>query len=251
MSQGGPRPVRGEDRDRGGGWIFRLLLGLLLLAVLVALLAWGCQALTGGGDQGQQDQQDSQQQGSQQGGQGSGEEASGESASGGETTATGGSGEQDQEQISARLANISTQNVDGAAVTVPEASISGTEGWVAVYGEEYGGGQPAPEPVGHAPIQEGQNANVEVPLERAVEPEQTLYVVVHAEQPADGQFTPAEGDPAVTENGDAVSSSFQAPASGELPDTGGPALPALAAGAFAAGALLLLAGGLVRVRRQS
>jgi hypothetical protein len=89
------------------------------------------------------------------------------------------------------------------------------------------------------------------PLERTVEPEQTFYVVVHAEQPADGQFTPAKGDPAVTENGDPVSSSFQAPASGELPDTGGPALPALAAGAFAAGALLLLAGGLVRVRWQS
>jgi hypothetical protein len=85
----------------------------------------------------------------------------------------------------------------------------------------------------------------------AVEPEQTFYVVVHAEQPADGQFTPAKGDPAVTENGDPVSSSFQAPASGELPDTGGPALPALAAGAFAVGALLLLAGGLVRVRWQS
>jgi hypothetical protein len=65
-------------------------------------------------------------------------------------------------QISAQLASISTQNVDGSAVTVPETSISGTEGWVAVYGEEFGGGQPTPELVGYAPIQEGQNANVEV-----------------------------------------------------------------------------------------
>lgn len=262
MSQGGPRPVRGEDRDRGGGWIVRLLLGLLLLAVLVALLAWGCQALTGGGgEQGQQDQQDSRQQSSQQGGRGSGGNAPGgggapENASGGENTTasgSGGSGEQAQgrERISAQLASLGTQNVSGAAVTVPEASISGTGGWVAVYGEEYASGQQAPEPVGYAPLGEGRNANVEVPLERAIEPEQTLYAVVHAEQPADGRFTPAEGDPAVTENGEPVESSFQAPASDDLPETGGPALPSLAAGMLVAGALLLLANGLLRVKRQS
>lgn len=135
------------------------------------------------------------------------------------------------------------QTADGTAVVIPQATISGTGGWVAVYRDE--GGQPGAV-IGAAALQEGTNPQVVVPLEEPISDSQQLYAMIHADDPTDDAFTFPDGDPPVEKDGEPVAEAFQYTvgtlAAGEpiMPDTGGLALLPLLGGLMLIGGLLLV-----------
>lgn len=188
----------------------------------------------------------------------------GQQASGsGGTTPTGASGGAGGEQASGSPAGAATagfgaatggavgqvggqgglldQTGDGTTVIIPQATISGVDGWVTVHRDD--GGQPGTV-IGVAALQEGTNADLVVPLEAPLDSSQRLYAMIHADAPADGTYTFPEGDPPVEADGEPVVEAFRytagALAAGEpVPDTGGPALLPLIGGLVLIGGLLL------------
>lgn len=152
-------------------------------------------------------------------------------------------------QVTAEV-SVQDQSGDGATVTVPAATISGSNGWVAIHQVE--GGQPGPV-VGAAYIPEGSSQNVTVTLDQPLTSSQTLSAMIHTDDPADQLYTFPEDsstDPPVTVNGQVVNQPFQFTLGGvTMPDTGGvsPATILLAGGA-ALISLGLMAGYLVRRR---
>lgn len=144
---------------------------------------------------------------------------------------------------------VQDQTGDGTAVTVPQASISGSNGWVVIHADDNG----SPGAVlGQVFIQEGQSNDVSVPLDQPLSSSQTLYAMIHEDNPADQQYTfPQNGDAPVQADGQVVVKPFQFTLGGAttMPDTGGlsPTSVALLGGSvlLAAG---LAAGYLVRRR---
>lgn len=161
---------------------------------------------------------------------------------------------------------VEDQSGDGTTVTVPEAAIEGSDGWVAIHLDD--GGMPlVPQTEGETLIEEGDNQDVTVPLDQPIDESQTLWAMMHTEDPADGDYTFPETatqdtpeDPPVMADGEIVTKPFEYEVSasttsgsgtstGTIPDTGGPEI-LLAAG----GAALLLAGGaalFIRRTRQA
>lgn len=265
-----------EDSGRRRRWVW-IILGLILLLLLALLIPFACQNLTGGGEQGDGGQgaqggaeQSPASDGDGQGARGdAGGDAGGDAngtqgdAGAGEGTDAGGGGnggdgaeEQagsgDQQEVAAARLSVRDQGGDGASVTVPTATVEGTRGWLAVRAND--GGEPG-EVLGHAPLRAGTNNDVEVELDRPVDSSQRLYATVHAERPADGEFTYPDGDPTLERDGRILAepisytvdeSPDEAPGDtasdgirdDELPDSGGLSPTAL----LAAGALLLAAG---------
>ena len=269
-----PRRISNEDappadpnRRRGGppwGRIIAALIGLLLLALLIPL---ACQALRGG-DPGGAGSTEGEQQGAQEPtneqAQGGGETSSGETMSeaapaGGDTAASGGgtTGGEVAERPSAggaaagaatgaALETGGEQSGDGTSVTVPQAQISGVDGWVAIHADD--GGQPG-EVIGHAPLSEGENADVAVPIDTPA-PSGRLYAMVHADDPDDDRYTFPDGDPPVEMDGRPVVEPIQytvagEEAGGDLPASGGPPLMA----ALLTGCVALIAAGAVLLGR--
>ena len=242
-NENAPR-VPGEERS-GVPW-GRIIAALIVLALLALLIPFACQALRGGGGGAGNTEQE------QNGGQEQG--ASGETTNGGDegaveggrtTAAAGGGGETGDERaqgngVSAEVAGGQASG-DGTTVTVPSAGISGVSGWLVIRADA--GGEPE-DVLGYAPLREGESEeDVAVPLDEPVG-SGTLYAVVHAEEPADGDFTFPDGDPPVEANGSVVAEPlrYTAPAgeqAGEpLPSSGGPKLLLLAGGAAALLAVL-------------
>lgn len=272
ISNEGAPPADPEDRRRRGGppWgkILAALIGLLLLALLIPL---ACQALRGGGgDPGNAGNTGGEQQGAagettSEQAQGGGEstDASGETArdaapaAGGDTSASGGgtTGGEVAEGASAGAAAASgavldtggQQSGDGSTVTVPQAEISGVDGWLAIHADD--NGQPG-EVLGHAPLREGENTDVAVRLDRPA-PSGRLYAMVHADDPDNDRYSFPDGDPPVEANGQVVVEPIQytvtgEQANGDLPASGGPPImPVLLVG----GVLLLGTCAILVVRR--
>lgn len=238
---------------------------MILLAILIPL---ACQALRGGaggegsGGGGAQQEEQSRNGG---GGQGGGDDAqgggsdrndeAGEEADG----SGGGNGAQEGDagrELSGEISGIQSRGGDGRSVTIPRATIDGADGRVAVRADD-GGDEPGTV-LGRAPIREGENASVEVALEEPIGSTQRLYAVLHADRPADGEFTFPEGDPPLDadERASAVEPFRYAVSgaaagedqeeavapNGELPESGGvppSVLPATGAALFLAGVALL------------
>lgn len=269
-NQGAP-PADPENRRRGGppwGKIIAALIGVLLLALLIPL---ACQALGGNDPEGgagntEGEQQDASGETTDEQAQGSGEEtaASGGTtsdtapAAGGGTTAPGGetAGGEVAEGPSAgasaasgaSLATRGEQSGDGTTVTVPQAEISGVDGWLAIHADD--NGRPG-EVLGHAPLREGKNADVVVRLDQPTSSGR-VYAMVHADDPNDDAYTFPDGDPPVEVDGQTVVEPIQYAVTGDqaggdsLPASGGPQIvPALLAGSF----LLVMAAGTVLVGR--
>ena len=238
-NENAPR-VPGEERS-GLPW-GRIIAALIVLALLALLIPFACQALRGGAGGGgpgstEQEQNGGQEQGASDENTNGGDEGSVE---GGETSAVTATGETGDDSargngVSAEVAGGQASG-DGTTVTVPSAGISGVSGWLVIRADA--GGEPG-DVLGYAPLREGENEeDVAVPLDEPAGSE-TLYAVVHAEEPADGGFTFPDGDPPVEANGSVVAEPLRYTASagehaGEpLPSSGGPNLLILAGGAAA------------------
>jgi hypothetical protein len=199
--------VPGEE---GGGAPWGKILAaaavLILLAILIPL---ACQALGGGsgggqgaGEEGSPGAERTSGEGNGPSGANGGDAGEGatvapgsEETTGGEGTASGGSA-----VAAADISGVGYQSsADGESVTVPRATLSGAEGWLAVRADE--GGEPG-EVLGYTRLEEGENTEVEVEFDRPVESSQMLYAVVHVEDPADGDFTFPDGDPPVERDGE-------------------------------------------------
>lgn len=152
---------------------------------------------------------------------------------------------------------VAEQSGDGTTVTVPEATIQGSDGWVAIHLDD--GGMPlVPQTEGVAYIEEGTTQNVTVQLDQPVDSSQTLYAMIHTDNPADEAYNFPQTamqempeDPPVMENGEVVVKPFEFTydaSAGDLPETGGPS-PALLAGLASAALLLAGGGGLLVARR--
>lgn len=215
------RRIPGEEGSGGGRrWLF-IVLGLILLLLLALLIPFACQSLRGdsGGDDGsgaqggaeQSDPSDANKGGGDEGsgegsddnsGDGSGEtggaQEEGDGAGGDEEAGSGGSS---QGEVAAASLKASDQKGGGNSVSVPEATVEGTKGWLAVRTAD--GGRPG-EVLGWAPLQAGTNENVAVDLRRPLDSSRRLYTTVHAERPADGDFTYPDGDPTLERDGRVV-----------------------------------------------
>lgn len=244
-NQDAPR-VPGEE---GGGapWgkIIAALIGLLLLALLIPL---ACQAFRGTGDEDSGTQGAGEATEARDGGaQGTG----GGGGAGGETTGPeeGAGAQSADREVTGDLAGIEGRSGDGTSVTIPSATISGADGWIAVHADD--GGEPG-EVLGYAPVWEGENTSVEVPLDEPLGSTQRLHAMLHVEDPADGDFTFPDGDPPVDAEGETVTEPFRyavgdaaSPEQArdeELPESGGisaSVMVAIGAAMFLAGFALL------------
>lgn len=241
--------ISGEERG-GTPWgkIGLLVLGLLLV---IFVISFACQELGGGGgdqgsgaeettETGEAASEDATGNGAADDEAGSGIAGGGAAGEGDETTGASGTEETDSGETADESAGqVSAQfsesgevvGGDGNSVTVPQAELSGAAGWLAIHGDD--NGEPG-DVLGYAPLEEGANTDIEVDLDQAVQ-SQTLYAMVHADDPADGEFTFPDGDPAVEQDGAPVTQSLQYTVSGEpeiLPDSGGPALSPTIGAAF-------------------
>lgn len=100
--------------------------------------------------------------------------------------------------------SVSDQETDGSTVTIDSAVIDGA-GWLVVHPEADDGGPNGGVTLVERQLSSGEYANLELRFDEALESDQTVYAMLHYEDPADGEFTfPDEGDPAVTAGGDPV-----------------------------------------------
>lgn len=255
-----------------------IILGVLLLLLLAVLVPFACQAMNGssgqGGDgsgaQGAADKSapaDDKGEGADGAAESGGTQDEGKSEAGGANDGQA-DPEGPQDGVTARL-EASDQSGGGETVTVPEAKIDGMKGWLAIRADDNGG---PGEVLGRAPLREGSNDEVRVELRQPLNSTQKLYAAVHAERPADGDFTYPDGDPTLEEGGqktvEPISYTVKDDAAGdtagdaagdaaseggirddELPESGGVSPAAL----LVAGAVLLLvsAWGLRAALRQS
>ena len=242
----GPR-IPGEERSSRGLTPGRIILALVLLALLALLIPLACQALRGS------DTEEASQGGSQE----SAEDTAGsENAAGGATD-----GGEEAQTASAEISGLEDQSGDGTLLTVGSASIAGTDGWIAVHRDDGNGSPQVPQSIGQAPLREAENSeDVVVTLDEPVSSSQTLHVMIHAEDPADGTYTFPNGDPSVEVNGEIVVEPLrytvddERPDSGTadrkpLPESGGPDISVLMGGAALLVAATLLAGTLLLIKR--
>ena len=242
----GPR-IPGEERSRRGLTAGRIILALVILALLALLIPLACQALTGS------DTEEASQGGSQE----SAEETTGsENAAGGATDG----GEEAQTASSAEISGLEDQSGDGTMLTVGGASIAGTDGWIAVHRDDGNGRPQVPQSIGQAPLREGENTDVMVTLDEPVSSSQTLHVMIHAEDPADGTYTFPNGDPSVEVKEEVVVEPIRYTVGDEransgiaerkpLPKSGGPDISVLMGGVAFLVAATLLAGTLLLIKR--
>jgi hypothetical protein len=207
----GPR-IPGEERSRRGLTAGRIILVLVILALLALLIPLACQALRGS---------DTEEQTSQGNSQESTEETTGlESAAGGAA-----SRDEEAQTASAEISALEDQSGNGTTLTVGSATISGTDGWIAVHRDDGSGKPQVPQSIGQAPLRESENTDVVVTLDEPVRSSQTLYAMIHADDPADGRYTFPNGDPPVEVNGKVVVEPLQYTivdrADARLPDSGG------------------------------
>lgn len=152
-------------------------------------------------------------------------------------------------QVTAEV-SVQDQSGDGTTVTVQEATISGSNGWVAIHLVE--GGQPGPV-VGAAYIPEGTSQNVSVTLDQPLASSQTLSAMIHTDDPADQSYTFPEDnstDSPVMADGQVVNQPFQFTLGDvTMPDTGGISPTAILLAGGAALLSLGLAAGYLGRRR--
>ncbi len=230
----GPR-IPGEERSRRGLTAGRIILALVILALLALLIPLACQALRGS------DTEEASQGGSQE----SAEDTAGSENAAGDAT----DGGEEAQTASAEISDLEDQSGDGRTLAVDSAAIAGTNGWIAVHRDDDGSPE-IPQSIGQSPIREGENTNVVVSLDEPVEPSQTLHVMIHADDPADGTYTFPDGDLPVEMNREIVAEPLHYTVGSDkpLPKSGGPNIPASVGGA----ALLLtvpLIAGVFLIRR--
>jgi hypothetical protein len=242
------------------------VLGLILLLLLALLVPFACQALSGSGEQGSggggsgaqgggaqqeegqggkpNDKQNSARDAGTGAKSGAGRSANDQESTGAKGTQPTGSGGS-WDEVDAVLASVGDRSGDGTMVTIPKAKLEGTKGWLAVRAAD--GGKPGAV-LGHAALKEGTNTSIRVKLEQPIDSSRKLYAVVHAEDPADGNYTFPDGDPPIVRSGktmaeplyytnkgaaDGTSGEQAGVQGGALPESGGVPPSALLTGGLA------------------
>lgn len=104
--------------------------------------------------------------------------------------------------------SVTDQEADDGDVTIPSAAIDG-EGWLVVHPEAEDGGPDGTATLAERQLSAGEYGDVALTLDPVEPGEQTVYAMLHYDDPADGEFTfPDEGDPAVTIDGEPVVAPF-------------------------------------------
>jgi VCBS repeat-containing protein len=100
-----------------------------------------------------------------------------------------------------------TLSADSAdTVNVPSATLD-AQGWVVIHADD--GGSPG-EVLGNSSVlSEGETTDVEVTLDRDAEDGETLYAMLHYDDPADGTYNFPDEDPPVSVDGDVVVEPFE------------------------------------------
>jgi cytoskeletal protein RodZ len=241
----GPR-IPGEERSsrRGGLTPLRIIGALIILALLAVLIPLACQAFRGSGTE------EASQGGSQE------EEtttSSSQSASGSSTAG----GAEEAPAASAEISSLEDQSGDGRTLTIGSATISGTDGWIAIHRDDGNGSPQVPQSIGQAPLREGENSNVLVTLDEPVSSSQTLHAMIHSEDPVDGRYTFPNGDPPVEVSGEVVDEPLRYTVGAEgagapLPRSGGFNVLAVTSGAVVLLVGMLVGGRwLLLIRRSS
>lgn len=100
------------------------------------------------------------------------------------------------------------QGTDGDTVEIRDATID-RAGWVVIHPRAAGGGPDASTVLGATQIDSGENDNVDVQLDSELTENQSLYAMLHYDDPADGDFTfLSSGDPPVQVNNSTVVQDF-------------------------------------------
>jgi hypothetical protein len=241
----GPR-IPGEERSsrRGGLTPLRIIGALMILALLAVLIPLACQAFRGSGTE------EASQGGSQE------EEtttSSSQSASGSSTAG----GAEEAPAASAEISSLEDQSGDGRTLTIGSATISGTDGWIAIHRDDGNGSPQVPQSIGQAPLREGENSNVLVTLDEPVSSSQTLHAMIHSEDPVDRRYTFPNGDPPVEVSGEVVDEPLRYTVGAEgagapLPRSGGFNVLAVTSGAVVLLVGMLIGGRwLLLIRRSS
>jgi hypothetical protein len=110
---------------------------------------------------------------------------------------------------------LEDQSGDATTLTVSNATITGTDGWVAVHRDDGNGRPQVPQSIGQAPLSEGENTNVVFMLDEPISSFQTLHAMIHSDDPTDETYTFPNGDPPVQVNGGAVVEPLRYAAGGE------------------------------------
>lgn len=106
--------------------------------------------------------------------------------------------------------SVSDQETDGGAVAVESVAVDGP-GWLVVH-PAANGGPDAATYLAAVPLDPGRSTDLTVALERSLERDQTLYAMLHYDDPGDDSFTFAPGrgdDPPVAVDGEGVVESFR------------------------------------------
>lgn len=103
------------------------------------------------------------------------------------------------------------------SVPVPGATID-ERGWLVIHPEASGGGPNGAVTLAERQLEPGSHEDLSLTLDTLVAVEQTLYAMLHYDDPPDGEFTfPEDGDPAVTADGSPVLKPFDLTVSGGSP----------------------------------
>ncbi|MFB6094929.1 MAG: plastocyanin/azurin family copper-binding protein, partial [Halodesulfurarchaeum sp.] len=96
---------------------------------------------------------------------------------------------------------VTDQETDGSTVRVPSLAIDRT-GWLVIHPEAEGGGPKGGVTLATRQLAPGLYADRVLSLSSAISSDQTLYAMLHYDDPMDGSFTfPENGDPPVTAGG--------------------------------------------------
>lgn len=105
--------------------------------------------------------------------------------------------------------SVTDQETSGERVTVPSTAIDQT-GWLVIHPEAAGGGPNGGVTLATSQLQPGLYADVGLQLDEPITESQTLYAMLHYDDPTDDEFTfPENGDPAVTSDGSPIVKPFE------------------------------------------
>ena len=112
--------------------------------------------------------------------------------------------------------SVSDIETDNRNVVLSSASIDG-DGWVVLHPEAEGGGPNGQVTLAQKQLSAGEYSDVELAMNTLLAGEQTVYAMLHYDDPADGEFTfPENGDPPVTTDGNPVVKPFEITLTGEV-----------------------------------
>lgn len=107
------------------------------------------------------------------------------------------------------------QSIDGATITIPSLAID-RPGWLVIHPEADGGGPNGGVVLAKKRLVPGLFANQTLSLSSTPSTDQTLYAMLHYDDPRDDEFTfPQNGDPPVTVDGSPLVAPFAVTVSGD------------------------------------